>query len=69
MSDTERSLRKTLDSIVAISKKESSMLSAFEALGKVIDDLKFEIRSKDYKIAELEERLEKAEGRASDDKG
>lgn len=68
MSDTERSLRKTLDTVVALSKKESSMLSAFEALGKVIDDLKCEIRSKDFRISELEGKLEEAERRASGDK-
>lgn len=66
MSETERSLRETLDSILAISKKESSMLSAIEALGKVINDLKSELRGKDYRIAELEKEL--AERRASGEK-
>ena len=66
MSETERSLREKLDAILAISKKEGSMLSAFGALGKVIDDLKTELRCKDYRIAELEKEL--AERRASGEK-
>ena len=49
--------RETINTLLALNKKDSSYLAAFEALGKVIEDLKSEIRSKDYKIAELEEKL------------
>lgn len=66
MSDTERSLRESLASMVAISKKESSMLAAFESLGRVIEDLKCDIRSKDYRIADLEKQIDELERRAKD---
>lgn len=49
--------RETINTLLAITKKDSSYLAAFEALGKVIEDLKREISSKDYRIAELEEKL------------
>lgn len=49
--------RDTIQSLLEISKKESSYLAAYEALGKVIEDLKCEIRSKNYIIAELERQL------------
>lgn len=49
--------RETINTLLAITKKDSSYLAAFEALGKVIEDLKSEIRSKEYQIAELEEKL------------
>ena len=48
----------TINTLLAISKKESSLLASFEALGKVIEDLKSEIRIKDYQISELEKRLD-----------
>lgn len=49
--------RDTIQSLLEISKKESSYLAAYEALGKVIEDLKCEIHSKNYRIAELERQL------------
>ena len=53
--------RETIDSLLAIHKRDSSYLTAFEALGKVIEDLKFEIRSRDYRISELEKKLAEKE--------
>ncbi len=49
--------RETVNTLLAISKKEGSLLASFEALGRVIEELKSEIRIKDYRIAELEEKL------------
>lgn len=54
--------KETLDFLIKNSQRDSSYLAAFEALGKVIEDLKSEIRSKDFQIAELEKELKKALG-------
>ncbi len=54
--------KETIDFLIKTSQKESSYLAAFEALGKVIEDLKSEIRSRDFTIAELEKDLKKALG-------
>ena len=54
--------KETLDFLIKTSQKDSSYLAAFEALGKVIEDLKSEIRSKDFQIVELEKDLKKALG-------
>ena len=56
MTDRER-----INTLVEISKKEGSMLAAFEALGKVIDELKSDIRWRDLRIAELEGKLAERE--------
>ena len=55
--------RETVNTLLAISKKEGSLLASFEALGRVIEELKSEIRIKDYRIAELEEKLANVERR------
>ena len=54
--------KETIDFLIKTSQKESSYLAAFEALGKVIEDLKSEIRSKDFEIAELKREMAKAKG-------
>lgn len=54
--------KETIDFLIKTSQKESSYLAAFEALGKVIEDLKSDIRVKDVRIAELEKELAKAVG-------
>lgn len=56
MTDRER-----INTLVEIGKKEGSMLAAFEALGKVIDELKSDIRWRDIRIAELERKLAEME--------
>ena len=53
--------RETIESLLAINKRDSSYLAAFEALGKVIEDLKSDIRSRDFRIAELERKLAEEE--------
>lgn len=53
--------RETIDTLLEISKKKGSYLAAFEALGKVIEDLKGEIRVKDIDIASLKKQLAEAE--------
>ena len=55
--------RETIDTLIAMSKKDSSYLAAFEALGRVIEDLKSELRSKDYIISDLKEKLKETEAR------
>ncbi len=57
--------RDTIDSLLAITKKDSSYLAAFEALGKTIEELKSENRSKDFLIEQLERELAKAKGGAN----
>lgn len=52
----------TIQSLLEMNKKDSSYLAAFEALGRTIEELKREIRHKDFKIAELEEKLAKVKG-------
>lgn len=54
--------KETVDFLIKTSQRDSSYLAAFEALGKVIEDLKSEIRSRDFTIAELEKSLKKALG-------
>lgn len=54
--------KETVDFLIKTSQRDSSYLAAFEALGKVIEDLKSEIRSRDFTIAELEKDLKKALG-------
>ena len=49
--------KETIDFLIKTSQKERSYLAAFEALGKVIEDLKSDIRVKDIRIAELEKEL------------
>lgn len=49
--------RETINSLLEISKREGAMLAAIEALGRTIVELKSEIRSKEYQIAELENQL------------
>lgn len=51
--------KETIDFLIKTSQKERSCLAAFEALGKVIEDLKSDIRVKDVRIAELEKELER----------
>lgn len=51
--------KETIDFLIKTSQKERSYLAAFEALGKVIEDLKSDIRVKDVRIAELEKELER----------
>ena len=55
--------RETIDFLLAESKKDHSYLAVFEALGKVIEDLKSELRSKDYIISDLKEELKETEAR------
>lgn len=55
--------RETIDTLIAVSKKDSSYLAAFEALGKTIEDLKSELRTKDYIISELKGKLKETEER------
>ena len=55
--------RETIDTLIAVSKKDSSYLAAFEALGKAIEDLKSELRTKDYIISDLKEKLKETEAR------
>jgi hypothetical protein len=54
--------KETIDFLINTSQKESSYLAAFEALGKVIEDLKSEIRRKDFEIAELKREMAQAKG-------
>lgn len=52
----------TIQSLLEMNKKDSSYLAAFEALGRTIEELKRDIRSKDFRIAELEKELAKVKG-------
>lgn len=52
----------TIQSLLEMNKKESNFLAAFEALGKVIEELKSEVYFKNLRIAELEKELEKVKG-------
>ena len=52
----------TINTLLEINKKDSSYLAAFEALGKTIEDLKRDIRSKEFRISELEKELAKVKG-------
>lgn len=52
----------TIQSLLEMDKKDSSYLAAFEALGRTIEELKRDIRSKDFRIAELEKELAKVKG-------
>ena len=52
----------TIQSLLEMNKKDSSFLAAFEALGKTIEELKRDIRSKDFLISELEKELAKVKG-------
>jgi hypothetical protein len=52
----------TIQSLLEMNKKDSSYLAAFEALGRTIEELKREISSKDFLIADLEKELAKAKG-------
>ena len=54
--------KETIDTLLEITKKDSSYLAAFEALGRTIEELKREVRSKDFRITELEKKLAKVEG-------
>lgn len=54
--------RDTINTLLEINKKDSSYLAAFEALGKTIEDLKRDIRTKDFRISELEKELAKVKG-------
>lgn len=52
----------TIQSLLEMNKKDSSYLAAFEALGRTIEELKRDIRSKDFLISELEKELAKVKG-------
>lgn len=52
----------TIQSLLEMNKKDSSYLAAFEALGRTIEELKGELRSKDFLISELEKELAKVKG-------
>ena len=64
MSETER-----INSLLEITKKEGGLLAAFEACGRIIEEMKSENASLRYrnedlekKVAELEKKLAKVEG-------
>ncbi len=54
--------RDTINSLIEMNKKDSNCLAAFEALGKVIEELKSEVYFKNIRIAELEKELAKVKG-------
>ena len=54
--------RETIDTLLEMTKKDGSILAVFEALGRTIVELKREVRSKDFRIAELEKELAKVKG-------
>ena len=55
--------KEMLDRLIEISKKEGAMLAAFEALGRTIVELNDKLRSKDFDIELLKEKLADAERR------
>ena len=50
--------RETINTLLEITKRDSSYLTAFEALGRTIEELKREVRSKELDIAHLKEELD-----------
>ena len=61
--------RETINSLLEITKKEGGLLAAFEACGRIIEELKSENASLRYKnedlekkVAELEEKWAKVKG-------
>lgn len=54
--------KETINTLLEITKRDSSYLAAFEALGRTIEELKREVRSKDFRITELEGQLAKVKG-------
>jgi len=57
MSENEKNLHTQLESLLRISKKDAAMLAAFEACGRVIEELKMQLFSKEMRIEELENQL------------
>ena len=57
MSEKERQM---LEDMISVGKHDSAMLAAFEACGRMIDELSAEIVAKDAKILELESKLDDA---------
>ena len=58
--------RENLSMLLEMSKKDGGYLAAFETLGRAIEDLRAECRSKDFIISSLKEKLAEAEGRMQD---
>ena len=50
--------RETINTLLEITKKDSSYLAAFEALGRTIEELKREVRSREFDISQLKEELD-----------
>ena len=58
MSENEKDLHtKAVEDILRTSKKEGAMLAAFEACGRVIEELKMQLFNKELRIEELENQL------------
>lgn len=61
--------RETINSLLEISKKEGGLLAAFEACGRIIEELKSENTSKRYRIEELEKKVAELEEKWAKVKG
>ena len=59
----------TINTLLEITKRDSSYLAAFEALGRTIEELKREVRSKEFDIAHLKEELDIAKKELAKVKG
>ena len=61
--------RETINSLLEITKKEGGLLAAFEACGRIIEELKSENTSKRYRIEELEKKVAELEEKWAKVKG
>ena len=59
MSDKDKA---GFQAVLEMCKRDSSYLAAFEALGRIIEEQKNEIRTKDFLIEDLERELARARG-------
>ena len=54
--------RETINSLMAMTEKESALLAAFEACGRVIENMKSDKMVADIRIKNLENRVEDLQG-------
>lgn len=57
--------REMLDRLLEVSKRETAMVAAIEALGRTIVELREKLQSKDFDIAMLKEELAKAKEKST----
>ena len=61
--------RETINSLLEITKKEGGLLAAFEACGRVIEELKSENASLRYRNEDLEKTVAELKARLAEVKG